>query len=1506
MSAGSLALLVAPALADQECGSGLTATCTSAGNPYPNGVTYSAAGQTLNIDTGVVINSTNGVTLSGSGDQKITVTGTGVTISSSGSGRTAVNISGATGAATIDTSKASVSVTGAGGGNGVQGVSTGGAVSVTTADVTLGNADVDGFAVVGYATAGSVDINTKAGTVSTSAGGGVGIYAMSFTSSVTVTTAGVTISGNSIPADAIYGIYAVSGGAGAGGAITIDTTAGAVTMSGTSTSHAIYAENASGAGGGPVKVTTANVSTKAANADGVYAQSRGTGATGAVTVDSTAGTVKTEGAGAIGIFANNTAAASGGLVTVHAGDVTTTGTGAAYGIRANSTSGAVTITANDIATKGSGAYGVYATGTGALSVTTGDVTTEGDGAHGIQPVTSAGNVTVDSTAGKIKTTGQAARGVNIDKLAGTVTVHAGAVETSGDNSTGIHVYNGTRSGPTAGGAITITANSVVATGKTVPSGTAPNQYYSIGDEADAIDVFNVGAGANGKINIDTSVGATPNTLGTVSASGYKSRGIVAVSGMLQYVGPNVPNTVVGGGAIDIKTGTVTTTGDFGTAISAETYGSGADGKITINALGKVSASGQNLFNLTPLETQGNYPPNGIYAVSWGGGDVEITTKDVSSAGEAASAISAQSGNGTQNAGIGKVTINTTGGTVTATGAGADGIGVGGSSGVVSITSGIVNTSGDYGYGIQASNTGPNSAMTIDTRAGKITTTGKGADGIGATAGDLIQNKPNAGLLQILAGDIDVQGPAANAIYAGTYNGTIDLQIFGAVKTGALGGDGVYLRPDGTSTATITVKSTGSVKTSAAQADGFYIAGIGGGLYATNTVVVAGIVEATGTQSRGIVVNGSNDQITVNANASVAGVDAGIRLQETNGNAKVTNAGTVTGTGGTAVEFLGTTTATFDNDGSVKGNVLMWNGADTVILRSNSAITGNVDGKGGTDKLELTGAGTASTLDVAKILNFEAGEKTGAGTWALTGTNTALMPTFGVSAGRLAVNANVSGTEFTVANGATLGGVGTLKSVAVTSGGTLAPGNSIGTLTGGTATYEGGAVYEVEVDATTSDKLVVTGTATIDSTAEVHVVVTGSGTYTDGYRWQILTAATRNGAFSPTVVDNSAFIDFTLDQSIAGEVWLVGALTAELPDVADTPNQIAAAGGIDEQGPGTPLFNAIVPLDAEAARHAFDLSSGEIHATAKDIVLDDSRFVRDAILARLNDAFASGGEGGGGADPALARWAAWGQAYGSGGAGVGDGNAAGYTRSIGGFVAGIDTGEAGAWQVGGAIGYRGATISVPDRASTAAVDSYEVAAYGGVEQGAVALRFGGALSSGNVDSVRNDIFGAFSETLAAHYGIRTRQLFAEAAYRARLGGIDVEPFANVARVAVDTDGFTETGGAAALTAGAEHHAMTLASFGARFTAPLPAMHARLTALIAWQHRFGDMTPTANLAFSGGTPFTVAGVPRQRDSLKLEAGLEWDISPHSTFSLAYTGQLASGASDHGARARLTFRF
>ena len=129
------------------------------------------------------------------------------------------------------------------------------------------------------------------------------------------------------------------------------------------------------------------------------------------------------------------------------------------------------------------------------------------------------------------------------------------------------------------------------------------------------------------------------------------------------------------------------------------------------------------------------------AIAQGTGAVRVTTHDVTSGG-----VFAQ-GSG------GNVTVNTTAGTV----AGGVTATFSGASGAATVTTANVSNSGDFGIGVSGSTGGPNAALTIDTTAGTIHTTGDNAPGIQAITGQFPFSPNNTGTNTIRAGNITTDG-----------------------------------------------------------------------------------------------------------------------------------------------------------------------------------------------------------------------------------------------------------------------------------------------------------------------------------------------------------------------------------------------------------------------------------------------------------------------------------------------------------------------------------------------------------------------------------------------------------------------------------------------------------------------------------------------------------------------------------------------------------------------------
>lgn len=543
-------------------------------------------------------------------------------------------------------------------------------------------------------------------------------------------------------------------------------------------------------------------------------------------------------------------------------------------------------------------------------------------------------------------------------------------------------------------------------------------------------------------------------------------------------------------------------------------------------------------------------------------------------------------------------------------------------------------------------------------------------------------------------------------------------------------------------------------------------------------------------------------------------------------------------------------------------------------------------------------------------------KLGAGKLDLTGDSSAFAGATTIQAGTLAVNGKLGGTLDVGAAGR-LQGNGSVGDTAVS--GTVAPGNSIGTLNvAGNLVFNPGSTYEAEVDAAgRSDRIIASGAATINGGAVQ--VVAGAGNYASLTRYTLLTAnGGRTGEFSG-VTSNQAFLSPTLGYD-ANNVYLT--LTRNqigFQDVGATPNQAAAGGGAERLGQGNALHDALLGLSAQQARAAFDQLSGEVHASIRTALIEDSRYLRDAVNDRVRAAFDGGGYGAApgvayenGQPRALAagaeRAALWSQAFGAWAQTRGNTNAARLNRSTGGFLAGADAPVSQHWRLGAVAGYSRTGFNVKDRQSSGSSDNYHLGLYGGAQWRGLALRAGASHTWHDLSTRRDVDFPGFSDRLKGGYRAGTTQVFGELAYQIRAGGAGLEPYANVAHVKLRTHGFTERGGAAALSAAAASTDTTFTTLGLRAATALDLKGAPLTlrGMAGWRHAFGDATPLATMRFAGGGAFAVSGVPLARDTAVLEAGLDYAVTARTTLGLAYNGQLGAGLSDHGVKASFTLRF
>ncbi|MFL5179128.1 MAG: autotransporter domain-containing protein [Microvirga sp.] len=568
---------------------------------------------------------------------------------------------------------------------------------------------------------------------------------------------------------------------------------------------------------------------------------------------------------------------------------------------------------------------------------------------------------------------------------------------------------------------------------------------------------------------------------------------------------------------------------------------------------------------------------------------------------------------------------------------------------------------------------------------------------------------------------------------------------------------------------------------------------------------------------------------------------------------------------------------------------------------------------------------------------------GPGAVTLSGTSSFSGGTI-VGRGGLFVDGSLANSGVVVGGTGVLGGTGTVGSITVfpgvfdaitgepvpgSGGGTIAPGhNSIGTLTAvRDVRFLDAGTFQVDVNAAgQSDRLAVGGRAILAGTVQI---LAAQELYAPQTTYTILTAAGGVTGRFGAVFTNLAFLVPELAYTATDVTLTLRRNDLEFSRAAVTPNQASAGRAAEALGFGNPVFNAILGLRATEARGAFDLLSGEVHASAVTAAVEESRLVRDALLDRLRglgtpaaggqtqSAFASYAADAPGPRQAVAVpvqpidprvFAVWGQGFGAFGRTDGEAGTAALKRSTGGFILGADATFDERWRAGVAGGYTRTSIDVASRLSSAAIESVHGAVYGGANLGAVQLRAGAAIAGQDVTASRAVAFRGFADGLRAGYDQTVLQAFGEAGYRVPIGAATVEPFGQLAALRVGTDGFREGGGAAALQSFARTHEVGFSTLGVRAEARL-GMDTPFVArgLVGWRRAFGDTTPTALLGFPGGAlPFVIAGAPIARDSLVAEAGLDYRIGQTAALGVSYAGALAQDAQDHTFKGRFEIQF
>jgi len=380
-------------------------------------------------------------------------------------------------------------------------------------------------------------------------------------------------------------------------------------------------------------------------------------------------------------------------------------------------------------------------------------------------------------------------------------------------------------------------------------------------------------------------------------------------------------------------------------------------------------------------------------------------------------------------------------------------------------------------------------------------------------------------------------------------------------------------------------------------------------------------------------------------------------------------------------------------------------------------------------------------------------------------------------------------------------------------------------------------------------------------------------------------------------------------------------TATAPEAGSS---VVASGSTAGKNTGaSQVTTAVLSMTPEQARSALAMLSGEAYASTASVLQSQADTVRTLPLAHLRgnlDAPMQAGRptaqlGSPSSDalPQSGAYPLWAQAFGNWSKFDSDGNASSVSQSAGGFFVGGDGAVGNGWRLGGAVGYTGSHSSVADAASRTSVDSYTATMFGGKNfaagPGHIRFMAGAAYTWHDIDTKRDIAAGSLNQRLKSSYNASSTQVFTELGYKLPLNdATSIEPYAGLAWNQLRTRDFKESGGTAALHGSGATDDVTSTTLGLRGAWEFGADRApgRLTASLGWRHAMGDVKPKQQLAFDGGSTFSVTGVPIARDAAVVGLGAEMAITRNTTAGVAYDAQFGGGNRQQSGMFKLAMRF
>jgi autotransporter-associated beta strand protein len=609
-------------------------------------------------------------------------------------------------------------------------------------------------------------------------------------------------------------------------------------------------------------------------------------------------------------------------------------------------------------------------------------------------------------------------------------------------------------------------------------------------------------------------------------------------------------------------------------------------------------------------------------------------------------------------------------------------------------------------------------------------------------------------------------------------------------------------------------------------------------------------------------------------------------------------GDISGSG--SFEQVGSGVTVLAGNNSYGGGTTVQSGTLVVGLGDTGSIAGNIVNNGTlafnrSDSYSFSGAisGTGAFWQI------------GEGTTVLSGNNSYSGAT-GVYDGRLAVNGSIASSSLvTVYEGGELGGNGIVSTTHI-DGGTLAPGNSIGTLTvNGDLNFTGTSTYAVEVSASDADRVNVTGQADLGGATVAatfapdkyvmrrYTILNAEGGIGDSrFSTELTTDLPQSFTSSLSYDADNAYLDLTLN--MIGLNVNQRNVSAALVGYFNREGQIPLAyGGLDAEG--------------------LTVASGELATAVQQTTVD----AMSQFMATLTDPLVAGGAKTGASvesDPFKARWNVWGAGFGSSRSLDGDSIIGSHDlrSKINGVAVGADYRLSPDTLLGFAVAGGHSSFSLSDGLGSGNSDLFQLGLYG--RQTVGNAYFSAALAYGwqDIETERAVALSGF-DTLQAGYDANAWSGRLEAGYRFDTPWIGITPYAAGQFVSFDLPSYAETVGSGAdtyaLRYASKHETVGRGEMGLRADRSFALSDGVFTmrGRAAWVRNVNnDRVMSAMLTGLPGAGFVVNGASVSRDTglASISAEMLWNNG--LSLGAAFDAEFSGASSNYAGKGVLRYKW